>query len=252
MGSVSELSSAIAFLRLKNAIALLSSEMLPIPSGPHFDPGWVVCQPGVARHGSPQTVPHGHTCVLLLKCTCRPERKPTQVIRSRYFQWGDVFFGIHLMGIEMFGRCQLVHRVAVPCLECYLRPCLKCYLPMWSRLLRWNGTMCQLSWLVRRTRTTRLGAQQLILPIAFENTLQCRPTKRIFHAVNNGRGDIVPSRGATPRVQTMTCWALTSRKSIFRLLNSKLVNQQGMTRGIMNCTRMRSHRSNVAKCLQPV
>ena len=39
---ISELSSAIAFLRLKNAIALLSSEMSSRQGKPTFDPGRVI------------------------------------------------------------------------------------------------------------------------------------------------------------------------------------------------------------------
>ena len=39
---ISELSSAIAFLRLKNAIALLSSEMSSKYGQPTFDPGRVI------------------------------------------------------------------------------------------------------------------------------------------------------------------------------------------------------------------
>ena len=43
LGSISELSSAVTLLRLKNAIALLSLEMLPRRSTPSFDPGRVLC-----------------------------------------------------------------------------------------------------------------------------------------------------------------------------------------------------------------
>ena len=41
--SIFELSSAIVFLSLENAIALLSSEMLPSSSKPPFDPSRVIC-----------------------------------------------------------------------------------------------------------------------------------------------------------------------------------------------------------------
>ena len=54
---ISELSGAIALLRFKNAVALLSSEILPRCSKPHFDPGRVICVPttgmcgAIERHG---------------------------------------------------------------------------------------------------------------------------------------------------------------------------------------------------------
>ena len=43
MERISELSSAIVFLRLKNAIALLSSEMSSRQGKPPFDPSRVIC-----------------------------------------------------------------------------------------------------------------------------------------------------------------------------------------------------------------
>ena len=49
MGIISELSSAISFLILKNAIALLSSEMTTIPSKSTFGPSRVACRSCAVR-----------------------------------------------------------------------------------------------------------------------------------------------------------------------------------------------------------